>query len=455
VGADCTYVRFADVERTMPVTGRNNSFAVVAKDNAGAIERVLVEGQNWCCFDPLPGTEMKIVINGGILGTRNNKAGGGPANVQSVSEVFRGVEVGFRWEGDATGYGANVVGFRYAVEDTTEWTAWYSGNTRYPESGEEFVPSVGNHVLYVEGLDDLGTVSLCYFKYYVEPGPRIGESYPLLIVDDSQYSGQSNSYGSWVAYLADQTEEDFFERVFEGYPYTEFDCRAQGREPPPVSLVGRYRTVFWYYDDNNGIGGELKPIFQLGTRFLDSYVGVGGNMILSGQQPALALDPDCRPNYAYPFRYDDLYCQENQTVPFSFSRMGLKGLFIDGQERFKGAISTDPDFPSLPIGAIWPFVSAQDTMWLWEVEAFNPGDVNTRVNARAIYDYDYFIAAGEDSETVMSWRHCALIVDNATNPQVGSTAYFGWPLIWCDWDSVAAFMREFLTDVCNEPPTSR
>ena len=52
----------------------------------------------------------------------------------------------------------------------------------------------------------------------------------------------------------------------------------------------------------------------------------------------------------------------------------------------------------------------------------------------------------------MSLRHCSLIVDNRDDPTTGSTAYFGWAPIWCDWDSVAAFMEKFLTEVCGESP---
>ncbi|GEM_PF-2739365 len=453
VGSDCSYVRFADVEAIYRDTGRFNSFAVLAKDNAGSLERVLVHGQNWCCFDPMTGTETGIIINGGILGTRNNRADAGPSNIKAVSEIFRGVEISFRWEGNASHYGGNVVGYRYAVEDTTVWSTWYIDNTEYPADGGTFLPTVGNHVLYVQTLDDLGTVSLCYFKYYVEAGPVVGTSQAMLVVDDSEFSGLPVRLGSWLPHEADEREAEFFERIFSGYTITEFDCLDQGRIPPPVSLVGRFRNVFWYVDDYDETSNELQEIFRAGTRYLDSYVKVGGNLILSGYLPAHYLDGDCRFNFNYPFRYDEMFCDEGQQIPFSYSGLGLLELNLVGSDRFLGASSVYPaQYPSLPQGGAWPFPPGEDP--ISTVEAFAPNGINATVNAIPIYDFDYFVAAGEDSESVVSWRHCSLLVDNSDDVSTGSTAYFGWSLIWCDWDSVGGFMERFLTDVCNEPPTS-
>ncbi len=140
-------------------------------------------------------------------------------------------------------------------------------------------------------------------------------------------------------------------------------------------------------------------------------------------------------------------------MPFSFSGLGLKELDIVGSERFKGGLPSNPSsgYPALPLGGAWPFPGTQSVA---DVEAFNLSGINSRINAIPIYDFDYFVAAGEDSETVMTWRYCVVIVDNQDDPATGSTAYFGWAPIWCDWDSLAGFMREFLTEVCNEPPTS-
>jgi hypothetical protein len=454
VGSDCTYVRFADVKNTFPETGRYPSFAVVGRDNAGALERVLIPTENWCCFEPVPGQNARVEINGGILGRRNNKVPSGPDFQGNVSEVFRGVDVAFTWEADASSYGGNIVGYRYAVEDTTDWTAWYIGNDSYPPGGETFVPSVGNHVLYVEALDDLGTPSLCYFKYYVEAGPLVGEAYPMLVVDDSQFSGLSNSFGTWLAHLADDVELDFFDTILDGYDWVEFDCLEQGRHAPPVSLVGRYRNVIWYEDDYDETGNLLRQVFLQGTRFMDSYVQVGGNWILIGQSPALFLDPDCRGARNYPFRYDDTFCAEGQQVPVSFTAFGIQELYTVGDEIFKGATSASPGYPDLPLGEAWPFITPTSEGYLWAVEGFNANGINADLaGAQPIYEFEYYVAPGEDSTEVEAYRYCSLIVDNSgPGNSLGSTAYFGWPLIWCDWDSAAVFMEKFLTEACDEPP---
>ena len=118
-----------------------------------------------------------------------------------------------------------------------------------------------------------------------------------------------------------------------------------------------------------------------------------------------------------------------------------------------GAISVDPGmYPSLPLGGAWPFPGRD---YLYGVEVFGEDDYRTDVNAIPIYEYDYRIEPNEDPEEIASPMYCALVVDNSADPGRGSTAYFGWSLIWCDWDSVAVLMGKILTDVCDEPSAGR
>jgi hypothetical protein len=355
------------------------------------------------------------------------------------------------WEADASDWGADIIGYRYAYDDTTVWSEWDLESTEFPPDGGTFVPTLGHHTLYVQAKDDQWTVGLCRFQFYVATGPATPPSDPILLVDDSQFSGLPNSVGDWQAHLADDVEAEFFGRILAGYDYDEWDCLAQGREPPPVDLVGQYRNVVWYVDDYDEMGSQLWELFHWGTRYLDSYVRVGGNLILIGQRPAESLDPDCRGYHTYPFRYDPLYCYGCQPIPISYTAFGLKDLFCAGDEVFAGGISLLPgNYPDLPLGDTWPFFTETDSIYLWDVEAFDPDGINPEINAIPTYDFNY--APGTPPEQ-MAGEHCALMVDNSADPTTGSTAYFGWCLIWCDWDSVAAFMETFLTDVCDEPPS--
>jgi hypothetical protein len=453
VGADCTYVIYSGVARLFPVTGRYNSFAVVAKDNAGAMEQVLVSGQNWCCYDPVLIPSAKITIEGGVLGTRKNRVSGGPYHMGRVAEVFRGVEISFQWEADASEYGAEIAGYRYAVEDTTAWSSWYVDSTRYPPEGGTFLPELGNHVLYVQSMDELGAVSLCYFKFNVEAGPTIGETHPILLVDDSQASGVPFSFGSWEDYNADETETRFFDHILSGYSFLEWDCLVHERDVPLISLVGRHRTVIWYVDYYDEEGSCLQDLFLKGSRYLDSYVKVGGNLIIAGQMPAMGLDRDCRGWTSYPFLYREEICMEGQLIPISYSAFGIMELFAVGQDAFRGATSAVPDeYPNLPLGDLWPYFTETDSSYLWEVEVFEPDAVNPNVNATPLYKFDYFVAPNQDSAAVIQGEYCAMIVDNSDNPDLGSAAYFGWPLMWSEWDSVRTTMRRVLTDLCGEQP---
>ncbi|MCK4547298.1 MAG: hypothetical protein KAW17_07640 [Candidatus Eisenbacteria sp.] len=456
VGADCTHVVFSGVARMLPETGRHNSFAVVGKDNAGAMEQILVPGQNWCCFDPVLIRSAEITIHGGVLGTRKNRVNGGPYYVGRVAEIFLGVPISFQWEADASEYGARVAGYRYALEDSTVWTRWYSGSTQYPENGGTFLPELGNHVLYVQSIDELGEVSVCLFKFTVEAGPNTGDTYALLLVDDSQASGIPHSFGSWEGHNADETEARFLDHILSGYPFTEWDCLVHELDAPPVSLAGRHRTIIWYVDFYDEEGSCLRELFHRGNRYLDAYVKVGGNVIMIGQVPGLSLDPDCRGRPNYPFLYREEICRPDQNIPISYTAFGIRELFIVGHDAFRGAISAIPGvYPDLPFGDTWPYFTETDTTYLWEVEVLESDNINPYVNARALYMFDYFVPPGLDSTQVMQGDCAALIVDSSGDPDLGSTAYFGWPLIWCDWDSVRVMMRTFLSEVCGEMPASK
>ncbi len=168
VGSDCTYVRLENVQGTFATTGIFNSFAVLAEDNSGARERLLVMGQNFCCFDVVGSCPPVVSIDGGVLGTRVYGIDGGPQHVNYVSEVAEGIPVSFQWEAEASNW-TNLMGYRYALDDTTLWSAWSLGITRYPEDGSTFVPAVGSHVFYVQAVDDAGYRGECWLKYDVLP----------------------------------------------------------------------------------------------------------------------------------------------------------------------------------------------------------------------------------------------------------------------------------------------
>ncbi|HEY3155415.1 MAG TPA: hypothetical protein VGK76_02150 [Candidatus Eisenbacteria bacterium] len=281
-------------KRFRNVTPGEYVFAERAVDIAGATEKDLEFRQNIRHFSVTnQNFGPTLTVCSSIL---NNCLGGakGPDDfARKQLQVFEGETVSFSWSATAETYGGEIVGYTYALDDTSTFPGL---DPR--QLGVTFRPSdlfPGNHFLYVRCVDDGGLVTNFVLPLLIVHPNFKDPTHPraILFVDDSSMLfGGGNS-------VSDQTETDWWNLGTGGVgplfsthtPYLEWDTieRAQGsiegRKQPDPSDLAEFTTVVWTTDNNNGSaqnGALFKTIAGGDYSELQGYLRAGGTMILTG-----------------------------------------------------------------------------------------------------------------------------------------------------------------------------
>ncbi len=267
-------------------------FAVRAVDVAGATEKGLEWGTNIRHFTITtrnPGPILSIRSN--VLTTGLPPTSGPEDAPRRPIQVFEGETISFSWTASADNYGGEVVGYTYALDDTSSFPGLNLLTT-----GATFTPSrllPGNHFLYVRAVDDGGLVTNAVVPLLiVHPSFKdAGAPREILYVDDSLSPGSSpNRIGNFPS----KAEESFWWSTLLAAlpaPFTEWDTfdrgipEGEGRKPPEPRDLARYTTVIWNVDFNNGVGnptGLFRTLVGGVYSELAGYLRAGGTLILSG-----------------------------------------------------------------------------------------------------------------------------------------------------------------------------
>jgi len=271
-------------------------FALRAVDIAGAREKDLAFARNIRHFIVTTinaGPELYVRSN---ISTDLVGGGVGPKyHLGSQLQIFQGETVSFSWGAFAGSYGGEIVGYTYALDDTSSFP-----RLDLRATGVTFEPSQlppGPHFVYVRAVDDGGLVTNAVVRLLVvhptfkDPGaPR-----SILFVDDSMVQLGNGSGPN------DQVETQWWtERGstgdgpligLGGVPYTEWDTYEQGlgtvegRKPPSVSDLAAFSTVVWTTDASNGGSIQtalFKTVASEGHSELQEYLRAGGTLILTG-----------------------------------------------------------------------------------------------------------------------------------------------------------------------------
>jgi hypothetical protein len=221
--------------------------------------------------------------------------------------MFAGEIISFSWTGDASSYGGEIVGYDYALDDSSGLGDRYdSGLTAVTLGPDRLTP--GSHALYVRCADDGGRVVTVILPLtmvhpsFKDPGaPR-----EILYVDDFLSPGNTPSASG--SFPSDPTEtswyllsdpgrpfgESRFPRItaaFPGVTVTEWDTYQHGmsedfhRKAPDAQDLAGVSTVVWVGDPNNTPSTQTalyKTIVGGGYSALAGYLRAGGTLIVSG-----------------------------------------------------------------------------------------------------------------------------------------------------------------------------
>jgi hypothetical protein len=279
-------------------------FALRAVDIAGATQKNLVHIVNIRQFSVTnrnPGPSLKI--RSSVLVIPLTDAAGPEDIVRKEIQIFEGEVISFSWTASADAYGGEIVGFTYALDDTTtaEW-----GSINILKDAVTFQPSKlppGIHYLYVRCLDDGGLITNAKIPLRIvhptfKDPPGAANPPAVLYVDDTGSPG-SFPLNRSENYPADDVEDEWWRTKIRnplsqefGVVIEEWDTlrRNEGlalRGVPKPADFAPYRAVIWAVDFNNT---ESSPtgIFQtlLGGNYseLAGYLRAGGTLILTGYQ---------------------------------------------------------------------------------------------------------------------------------------------------------------------------
>jgi len=271
-------------------------FALRAVDIAGAREQDLAFVRNIRHFTVTTTDAGPWLIVRSNIATGAVAGGSGPKfQLGSQLQMFQGETASFSWNASAQDYGGEVVGYTYALDDTSTFPVLDPRAT-----GVTFEPSQlppGPHFFYVRAVDDGGLVSNAVVRLLVihptfkDPGAARS----ILFVDDSVVQLGNGSGPN------DQIETQWWtERGatgdgpligLGGVPYTEWDTSEQGlgsvegRKAPSVSDLAGFSTVVWTTDFQNS-GSVQTALFKTvageGHSELQEYLRAGGTLILTG-----------------------------------------------------------------------------------------------------------------------------------------------------------------------------
>lgn len=268
-------------------------FAVRAVDVAGATEKGLEFDTNIRQFTVTtvnPGPILTVCSS--VLVQCLSPTSGPEDAPRKAIQVFEGETISFSWSATADTYGGEVVGYTYALDDTSSFPGLDLLATGVTYTPDRLPP--GNHFLYVRAVDDGGLITnavvplLIVHPSFKDPGaPR-----EILYVDDSLAPG--NSFTRIEDYPSDVEETDWWTLSILpslGVDFTEWDTfiagasDVEGRKQPEPRDLARYTTVIWNVDFNNSGGsptGLYKTLVGGVYSELAGYLRAGGTLILSG-----------------------------------------------------------------------------------------------------------------------------------------------------------------------------
>ena len=279
-------------------------FAIRAVDIAGATEKGIEFGCNIRHFtvstrNPGPLLEVCSSVFTACLPQTS-----GPEDApRRELQIFEGETISFSWNATAERYGGEIIGYTYALDDTSTFPG-LDPNRLAVTFNPEQLPA-GSHFLFVRAVDDGGLVTNAVIPIFiVRPAfKEPSNSRPILYVDDSTAPGINfpvpDSVTSIGNFPNDVTESRWWtEFLLNGLeaggfvaPVTEWDAtlagsvELQARKPPEPRQLAQYTTVIWNVDHQNSVTNPTALWRSLvGGNYseLAGYMRAGGTLILTG-----------------------------------------------------------------------------------------------------------------------------------------------------------------------------
>jgi hypothetical protein len=296
---DWTWVRTTETAHRF--TGLMPGYCVVAEravDEAGARETNLVANRNirWFVASSIPPGPVLTITSDVLLDLlRSGDPTIAPDFPARPIEIMNSQKVSFSWTAAPSTSGAPVLGYSFALDDTTT-NDWSEIDARKTAMTLPAALSEGPHFLFVRAVDDDGGVSLAVVRLSAVR-PKFQDGPPLALwVDDFTAPGGSPLTGR-PNYPSDDVDDEWWRRVLLGplssefgFVFDEWDTYRrsdglEGRGKPSLSELANYRVVIWSVDLNNTSSSPTAlwrtSVGEISSE-LANYVRGGGTLILTG-----------------------------------------------------------------------------------------------------------------------------------------------------------------------------
>ena len=266
--------------------GRYYVFAVQGKDRLDRVTGRLETATNARRFQvksstgPVLYIYEKYLVGFKFIGTFLNP---------EVRSLPPGIPLSFRWTGDASYYGGEVAGYRYAW-DVVDLGAWDAPFEPALTQADEVTFAAGVHTLYVETLDRTGVRTRGRVTINVAAWPM---DQNLLFVDDylasaspvKDYSNPSESQHD-AFWLEICSRAEAFDPSRDVY-----DSASRQFLPPGADVIGRYKNIIWEYSSaSSAWSAEIRfvPESEVGkgtlpVNYLSCFLMKGGHLWTLGR----------------------------------------------------------------------------------------------------------------------------------------------------------------------------
>ncbi|MCD4690993.1 hypothetical protein K8S17_05970 [bacterium] len=352
-----------------PIDGLHR-FEVWSVDDAGAADQTPAE-REFTCNPELAGP--KLYVRSNVFGIRTYRGPVWSSIYNIPTPIFAGERLAFEWVATADSYGGQILGYRHAYDDTSNWPAYNILSTRF-----NVTPELGRHSLYVSALDNANETTRA--RIYFDVVEATLDEY-ILVVDD--WNSKEGTPGGWPS---DEARNGFWNELLAGYSHIRVEWQPDQNQiggadqPPDVDALRGASTVIWYADQEYTVLADLFDPFSARYNSLAGYMRVGGNLILSGQECIrqimyenypLTVEPSDTTEAAS-FVRDYLHIesadysgyQANKSAPWNYGYCFYGDIPTDAGESF--------DFVPMYIDSVGPSGWPERGKWPFYVYTINP-----------------------------------------------------------------------------------
>jgi len=391
------------------------TFEVRAVDNRGDEDPTSAQKQFYTRLTYVPVTSILVPAN-------NQKL----FFLEQTTDWWPGILLRF------TGYDRDgeIEEYGYSIDEEEDDIHWlWTQDTSFYLTPDMFQPPLeGNHIVRVTARDNTNLVDPVGSQVSIRMiAPTFNKD--ILIIDETD----ENRFPTRFPFTDDEVDS-FYTDIFGGYDnpnhrtIDSWDFEQNAPFLPALDSLGQYKLVVWHADGNSG----TDRIYEY-TDYLEGYLNVGGNLMVSGWKLLRSLyrGTEAGPDYSFA---DDSFASEYLHVK----------QFYEGTRRrdtdFRGAYGAGADYSDIKVDSV-KLVDTGD-------RTYNHGtlseiDVITEKGAFTETIYTYQSRDNDGNTTQLEGTICGIRYYGTSF----NTVVLGFPVFLIEREDARTMVNEILTNL--------